>query len=351
MKLEAYRYFGGKHAETAAVKNILAFLGVEAPHTGEAFTEEMLLGIGGGIGAGYFVISYGDVPGMAIGTRHLWYDSPKFVTGLCDRIGARTVTEETTSPKLAARILRETIEGGSPAMIYLDLACLPYTGLPAEFKKGGYHVAVVFDQNEERDEAHLGDLSRHALTVTTKQLEEARRSITSYKHRLVILQPPKKPIDLEKALRDGIRACCDGLLHARIKNFSLESIRKWGTLVGDVKAKDGWTKSFKPGRPLYRGLTWTYRFIELSGTGGSGMRGMYADFLDEARRVIGKPALKEVAARYCECGRLWSEIGRTALPDRIPPLRETRELLDKQHRIFVERGHAAVPEIRRIGLR
>ncbi len=49
MKIETYKQFGGKHSETSALKNILAQMNVIAPHTGEPFTEEMLLGIGGGI--------------------------------------------------------------------------------------------------------------------------------------------------------------------------------------------------------------------------------------------------------------------------------------------------------------
>jgi len=37
------------------VKNTLAALSVKAPHTGKPFTEEMLLGIGGGLGMGYIL--------------------------------------------------------------------------------------------------------------------------------------------------------------------------------------------------------------------------------------------------------------------------------------------------------
>ena len=49
--LEALRV-GGRHAEIAALANLLAEQGTLAPHTRRPYTEAMLLGIGGGIGGG-----------------------------------------------------------------------------------------------------------------------------------------------------------------------------------------------------------------------------------------------------------------------------------------------------------
>jgi len=55
MIINSYKLLGGKHPETATMKNTLAALGVKAPHTGKPFTEKMLLGIGGGLGMGYIL--------------------------------------------------------------------------------------------------------------------------------------------------------------------------------------------------------------------------------------------------------------------------------------------------------
>ncbi len=59
MILDVYTQYGGQHPHTAALKNILAYYGVKAPHTGEPFTEAMLLGIGG-LGAGYILWEFGE---------------------------------------------------------------------------------------------------------------------------------------------------------------------------------------------------------------------------------------------------------------------------------------------------
>src|SRR3989442_13925670 len=59
----------GKNAETAAAARLLAHLGVRAPHTREPFTEEMLFGVGGGIGVAYFVFEYKDFTSFYIRGR------------------------------------------------------------------------------------------------------------------------------------------------------------------------------------------------------------------------------------------------------------------------------------------
>lgn len=49
------RMRGGQHPETATLANILANQGVVSGVTGEPLTEAAILGIGGGLGAGYIL--------------------------------------------------------------------------------------------------------------------------------------------------------------------------------------------------------------------------------------------------------------------------------------------------------
>ena len=50
-----YRMRGGLHPETATLANVLANRGVVSGLTGEPLTEAAILGIGGGLGAGYIL--------------------------------------------------------------------------------------------------------------------------------------------------------------------------------------------------------------------------------------------------------------------------------------------------------
>jgi hypothetical protein len=49
MILSEYKQLGEKHPETAGYANILACQDVLVPYAGQPFSEEMILGIGGGL--------------------------------------------------------------------------------------------------------------------------------------------------------------------------------------------------------------------------------------------------------------------------------------------------------------
>ena len=87
-----YKQFGGINPYTASIRNVAAQLGATAPHTNKPFSEAMILGVGGGIGAGYMMIDYKVISAMVmIGTRHLWHsDNVEFMRRICTRIGLKS---------------------------------------------------------------------------------------------------------------------------------------------------------------------------------------------------------------------------------------------------------------------
>ena len=63
MILDTYKTLGGIHPETACVKSVLTYHEINAAHTGPPFSEAMLSGIGGGLGATYMLWKFeGRVP-------------------------------------------------------------------------------------------------------------------------------------------------------------------------------------------------------------------------------------------------------------------------------------------------
>ena len=73
-----------------------------------------------------------------------------------------------------------------------------------------------------------------------------------------------------------------------------------------------------------------YAQIELRGFGGSAFRGLYADFIDQSAGVLKKPGLKKVAEQFREAEASWHKVAQAALPDSIPLLKETRDVLDRR---------------------
>ena len=102
---------GGLHPETATLANVLANQGVVSGVTGEPLTEAAILGIGGGLGAGYILWefkSHGG-PTLTLGFRNQWqYPSiPGWTGKTLDRLGIEPDLHETGGAKgLARRSMR-----------------------------------------------------------------------------------------------------------------------------------------------------------------------------------------------------------------------------------------------------
>jgi hypothetical protein len=355
MVVPDYAQFGGKHCETGSLKNVLAYLGVAAPHTGRPFSEEMLLGIGGGIGMSYWLFRFGEMAFFFIGTRYAEKGpGALFLQQVAKRLGIATKVYETSSAKRGAADLEAVLNAGRPAVVWVDMPMLPYLGIPETAHFGG-HAIVVYGLDDGR--ALIADRAGRAVGVKDSELAAARASKFKPfppKHKLMDVDPPANPISsqtLERAVVRGISDCCRQLLHGPIQNIGLQALPKWADLLCNEKNPKGWPNVFRKPVSLYGALMTTFIFIEIGGTGGSAFRSMYARFLSEAAALLKEPRLEKVSCQYWECARLWSGVARAALPDWSPELRETRELLTQKNRAFEAQEAGAMEEIERINRR
>lgn len=340
---------GGVHPETAALANILAEQGVVAPHSGRPFSEALLLGIGGGIGGGYFVFEFTGCPkALVIGARHQWHQTDLFLTGICERLGMPLTIRETTSAKAAATHLRAALDAGRRAIAWVDLAGLPYVQAPSDWERCWIHVAGVVGADDAAGELLLDDRGPVPWRIDAETFAAARAAIRSNKHRLMLVEAPPAAIELERAVVAGLRAGVDGLQDPPIKNFGIAAFEKWASLIADRKNKKGWPAVFRPGPDLLRALAATFHAVETNGTGGGALRPLFADFLDDAAGILRVPGLGDVAARYRELGAAWTAFAEAALPDAVPTLGETRHLLQEKERLTLARGADAIDDLSRI---
>jgi hypothetical protein len=324
--------FIGKHCETTALKRVLDYHRL-------SLSEEMLLGLGGGIGFIYWYMK--GMPAPFVGSRS--GKGNDFVTNLCRRIGAEVTIMETTSAKKGYAELKALLSIGEPAVVYGDMAYLPYFALPEVAHFGG-HVFVVFGLDEETNKVHIYDRSKKPVTVSIDDLARARGSKFPPfppKHRLLKIRYPSKLENLESGIRESIRECCQGMLKPPITNLGLNGMGKWSKLV--MK----WPKQFT-GLNLLGALMNGFIYIETGGTGGSAFRPMYTKFLEEASQVINQPALNEVAKLMRQSAAVWSQIASGLMPDSWPSLRKMRELTVEKNRLFEENGQDALAAMKKI---
>jgi hypothetical protein len=318
-------FSGGVHPNTAALRNVLAARGVVAPHTQQPFSEAMLLGIGGGLGAGYILWEFTREAHALIvmGFRNRWNYSAEHMMTLCERLNLAPTLKETAGVKGAAANLEAGLESG-PVVAWVDKAHMPHQQLPDALK--GYNVHILGIHGRDGDEFSVDDLAAQHYRVSAAVMAAGRGRIGSDKNRLII---PGKPgrIDLPGAINAGI---ADHLEHLGrdSESFALPVYKKWAKTFTDTKNKKGWPVVFKSGQGLYLTLRAVFESVALDGTDGAGLRALYADFLDEAAGVLGKAALNDAAAQYRAVAEQWSAFAEAALPG---ALAETADLLRKRY--------------------
>ena len=178
--LPSYIQFGGCHPETAAMTNALAAQGVTAPHTGQPYTEAMLLGLGGGLGAGYILWEFKAHPTpvaiLVVGFRNNWQYPIKFMEAAAKRLKVATRLRETGGRALAAKQLRDALEAGMPAIAWVDLGHLPYLQLPEGLKGHIGHLLAVCGQ--EADGAFwVDDRAAKPYRVSADGLADAQQTV------------------------------------------------------------------------------------------------------------------------------------------------------------------------------
>ncbi|MCY4525332.1 MAG: DUF4872 domain-containing protein [Anaerolineaceae bacterium] len=348
--LENYSEFDGRHYETGALRDALAWQGARAPHTGGPLPEALLLGIGGGIAFGYFTFQYqGYPPHLVLLTRNTFDPLPTVL----ERLAIPQDVTQTGSAARGAANLRDALEEGHAAIVMADSFRLPWTLLPPDERNWAMMPLLVYGLDEEN--AWIAGPSSQPLVIPAATLAGARGRVKKEKFRVTTLGAPDFD-RLQGAVEAGLRQCLalytEGPPRGSVNNFGLMALERWAQLLTNTRNKQSWARYFAPGRDLMMALAGNHTqpgafgFIELWGFDGM-ERAAYADFLDEAAAILGNPGLREVGATLRRSHAQWRELAQMLLPDSEPALAETRQLLQRRYALLDEQGMDALPEMRR----
>jgi hypothetical protein len=343
---EEYLLLGGAHPDTHAIAGVLANRGLVAPHTGQPLSEAMVLGVGGGLGAGYILWEFKahDTPSAVFGFRNNWQYPDRWALKVCARLGVPAGLHETGSSRRAAEELRGAVGQGVPAIVWADQQLLGYRHLPAWLEGHGGPPVTVYGLDEQAGVALVDDRNRAPLTVPLEALAAARARVGSYKHRQLALDAPAAELDadgLRQAVRDGLAEQVEHL-GRRSDSFSLPAFRKWARLLTDPGNAKGWPRVFADRVGLFGACLSVYENIEPVGWDGGTLRELYAEFLDEAAGLLDAPPLGKAAGAYRQAAARWHEVAEVAAPAGREPFAEARRLTG-QLQDLVERGDAARP--------
>lgn len=351
--LDGYDRFGGVQGETAILQNVLRHSGVTHSANGMPYSEAMLHGLCGGIGFMYAVFEYKGWPPMLTmvmrsGTMPDTYMMPVF-----DRIGVTIKSEQTTSANRARQHLDEALDAGKPAICVVDIAHLPYYGVPSQMAgMGPHYVAVV---GRDGNDFWLDDRSPRPCRVSADQLALARDGYKKAKHHLITIETHDPKFDWKASLYDAIGATCRALEDGDVgvppnfrSNCGFAGMEKWQRLLTDAKDKKGWSTVFNTPDKAYVGLRRAYECIQYEYTAPAGGRLFYAEFLDESAGLTGDTKLSKAAEHWRDAADGWSALAGLIADAPDDAIQKGCQLCDQRAELLDQDADAATDELQRL---
>jgi hypothetical protein len=274
-----YVHTPGNHCGSTALRNLLAFHGVE-------ISEEMAFGLGAGAGFYYLALEDGSPSRWFNGRTARLEETFRELTGAA--LEMDTFAEEESEAAWAAA--RGVVDAGSPALLLTDIYHLDHYGNSAHFPG---HAVVLAGYDEEV--AQLSDTAFEELQTTRlENLARARHSgHPAYPlegHMFTVAEAIDRE-QLTAAVPRAIERAVSEMLEPPFGEFA--GVPALERLAGEAgswpEAVDDWQWCAR----------FAYQVIERRGTGGGCFRLMYARFLEEAGRDEA-PLAAEAAAHWTE---------------------------------------------------
>ena len=294
--LPGFATYPTHHCVTGSLKHVYDYHGF-------GVSEDLLLGLGRGLGFAYFHIKGTDpFYGGRANVARPGEEGLEKTAGR--RTGVAVESHATASARTAQAVLRELLEAGEPVLVYLDMGFLPYFELPPDYHFGG-HVVVVAGYDPDTGQVLVADRDRDLHPVGWEALEQARGS--RYKpfpprHAWYTFDFAAARLPARAEVIESIGEVCHGMLAPPIANLGVRGIRK------AIRETAKWPEVLDADA-LRRTCFNAALFIDRrGGTGGGIFRYMYARFLAEAASITGEPRLKGMGTELTGIGDRWERV-------------------------------------------
>jgi hypothetical protein len=288
------KHFTTHHCVSGSLRHIYEF-------NGYPISEEMLLGLGAGVGFIYWHTK-GTLPFLG-GRANLERPGVEgFEKAIGRRTGVKVENFHTSSAAKAEKTLLDMLLAGQPVMLVLDMGFLPYFDFGGQEYHFGYHVVVACGYDPQARLVLLADRDEALHPVSLETLAKARGSKYKpfppkhawYKFDFGGKRPPE-PGEIWQAVRE----CAVAMLQPPIANFGVKGIYKAARRIQD------WPNLLNE-EDLRATCTNTAIMIDArGGTGGGLFRYMYARFLNEVAGLTGERQLVEIGKDMQAIGDQW----------------------------------------------
>ncbi|HCU58232.1 MAG TPA: hypothetical protein DF984_08455 [Anaerolineaceae bacterium] len=329
----------GIHPSTAALQKILHTKNIQNPVTGEPYSEALLLGLGGGLDIGYILyqFSYLPHPTLVLGFRNQWNNTRAFVENITTRLSIDVLWQEFSDHGSAQKALQTALQNGSPAIVWVDKASLPYRDFP-KLDEGYHNYQVGVHARDGRLwQLYVDDLSTHLFEVREKEFTAARAALSQNNFLMMVVRGSRgiQIQDLREAILEGIRECSVQLNHP-VKSVGVTSLDYWAEKINHPTDSKGWPVVYRDPHDLFFALRTLYTAIRIDGTEGYALRRMYSDFLHESAGILGNPGLNAVAGQYLQLSNHWASLAEDALSSQVTVFEQLKFLLRKQAKSYRE---------------
>jgi hypothetical protein len=287
-----YRHRPGNHCGSTALRNLLAFGGLE-------LSEEMAFGLGAGACFYYVALPEGTP------TRWLNGRTARLEENFVELTGVPLELRTADDPAESWALARDAVDAGRPALLLTDLYYLDHYGRSAHLP--GHAVVLA---GYDADVAYLSDTAFEELQTTRlENLAKARHTRhPAYPlsgHAFLLPDDGKLPDVREAAPRAVERAAAAMLAPERAEFQGMPALRRLAAEVGLwPEQADDWQWCARFG----------YQIIERRGSGGGNFRLMYSRFLAEAG-FAQAPLAAESAGAWTALAEALREASESDRPD------------------------------------
>jgi hypothetical protein len=249
----------------------------------------------------------------------------------------------------------DALRAGKPAIVMADMFGLQYNNMDFDEGWWGTLPILVYSYDVDADRVGISDRARVTLYATTEELAAARGRTSKHKNQVLTLGAPdfsKLEAAVEQGLRDAVALYFEDPPKGSRDRFGLRAFDTLADALVATKGDKSWDKVFPVGAALYNGLTTSFdRIATMHVERIAGSREVYGDFLDEAAAILNKPALRETGKLFRATVPAWTKLATALLPDTVPLLKESRELRQRDHELFLTQGNDSLAERKQIKAR